>query len=77
MVGSHVGGTELVDKTFGVARLLDDSFLVILTDGSAQFVVVHRRAILSLSPEFSNACGVLNLKDSYKFFGKVKKLIFI
>ena len=41
-----VGMTELVDKSLTSLRLLHDSFLIILTQGSGKFVIVHRWAVL-------------------------------
>lgn len=45
-----VGWTELVDQSFGVVGFLDDVLLVVLTDGTAQFVIVHGGAVLATSP---------------------------
>jgi len=46
--------TKLVDKSLTSFRFLHDSFLVILTKGSGEFVVVHGWTILSFAPQSSN-----------------------
>ena len=56
-------GLELINKPLGVLRLLDDAFLVVLSDGAAQLVVVHGRTVLALAPQFGHATRVLNLED--------------
>lgn len=57
---------ELVDEAFRVGRLLDDSFLVVLSYASRQLVVIHCRSILAFAPKSCNSNGVLNLEYSYK-----------
>ena len=53
--GSDVGGAELVDESLRASRLLDDALLVVLADRPTEFVVVHRRSVLALSPQLSHA----------------------
>ena len=60
-----VGWAELVHQPFGVVRLLDDSFLVVLPNGAAQFIVVHGRPVLPLTPKSSNSDGILDLEDAF------------
>ena len=55
----------MVDEPFRVVRLLDDVFLVILSDGTAEFVVVHGRAVLATSPQECNAGGIFNLENTF------------
>ena len=59
-----VGVAELVDKALRSLGLLHDALLVVLADGSAQLVVVHRRTVLSLAPEPRHAHRVLDLEDA-------------
>jgi len=64
VTGSDVGGAELVDESLRAGRLLDDSLLVVLTDGPTEFVVVHRRSVLALPPQLRHAHRILDLEDS-------------
>jgi hypothetical protein len=58
-----IGLTKLVNQSLRPLGLLHDTLLVILSNRSRQFVVVHGRPVLSLSPQSSNLNGVLNLED--------------
>lgn len=49
-----------------MVRLSDDAFLVILANGSTEFVVVHGWTVLPLAPQFGDMNRVLDLEDSYK-----------
>ena len=60
----HVGRAELVDEPLRTRRLLYDAFLVVLSDRPRQLVVVHRRPILPLPPQFRHANRVLDFEDS-------------
>ena len=62
---NSVLGTELVHKTFGIISLLDDSFLVILSDGATELVVIHGWAVLSLTPKSGNVSRVFYLEDAF------------
>lgn len=56
--------TELVHQPLGVLRLPDDAFLVVLTDGTAQLVVIHRGPVFPAAPEAGYLGGVFNLEDT-------------
>ena len=47
-----------------MAGFLDDAFLVVLPDGTREFVVVHSRAVLASSPQLGHLAGVLDLEDT-------------
>lgn len=57
---------ELVDEALGDVGLADDSFLVVLADGAAQFVVIHGRAVLADAPKPRHLRRVLDLEDSWQ-----------
>mgnify|MGYP007002759056 CR=1 FL=1 len=59
-----IGRTELVDQSLAALRLLHDALLVVLADGPAQLVVVHRRPILPGAPQLRHADAVLDLEDA-------------
>ena len=62
---SHtVLGAELVDQPLRVVCLLDDSLLVVLTDGTAEFVIVHSRTVLAHAPKLGDAGRVFDLEDA-------------
>ena len=55
---------ELVDQTLGHLRFLDDAFLVVLTHGAAELVVVHGRPVLAAAPQLGHFRRVLDLEDA-------------
>lgn len=59
-----VRGAELVDESLRSLRLFHDTFAVILTDGSAELVVVHGRPVFALAPQFRHPDAVLDFEDA-------------
>lgn len=59
-----VGVAELVDQPLRPLCFLHDALLVVLSERSREFVVVHGRAVLPLAPERGNSVGVDNLEDA-------------
>ena len=59
------GLTELVHQPTALRGFLDDSFLVVLAHGAAQFVVVHHRPVLAGAPQGGHFLGVLDLEDAF------------
>jgi len=55
---------ELIDKALTSLGFLHDSFLVILTKGSGEFVVVHGWTVLSFAPESGDLDRINNLEDA-------------
>lgn len=60
------GVHKLVDQALGDVGLPDDPLLVILADGSAQFVVVHGGAVLTDAPQPGHLGRVLNFEDTWE-----------
>jgi len=54
---------ELVNQSLTSLSLLHDPFLVVLPQRPRQLVVVHRRSVLSLSPQSGNLDRVDDLED--------------
>ena len=48
---SQIRQTELVYKSLRRRSLVNDSILVILTNRTRQFVVIHRWTVLTLAPQ--------------------------
>lgn len=59
-------GTELVDQSLRIVSFLDDALLVVLSDGTTEFVVIHGWSVLPLSPKSGYVSRVLNLEDSLR-----------
>lgn len=55
---------ELVDKALTSLGFLHDSFLVVLTKGSGEFVVVHGWTVLSFAPQCGDLDRINNLEDA-------------
>lgn len=55
---------KLVHQSLGHVRLADDAFLVVLTYGAAQLVVVHCRSILPKSPQSGDMSGVFDFENA-------------
>lgn len=55
---------ELIDQALRSLSLFHDSLFVILTDRTAQFVVVHGRPVLASAPESGHANRVLDFEDA-------------
>lgn len=58
---------KLVHQSLRHVRLADDAFLVVLTYGAAQLVVVHCRPILSEPPQSRNVSGVFDFENAFFF----------
>lgn len=56
---------KLIDQTLRTSGLLQDVFLIILTKGSTQFVVVHCWTILPLPPDACEFMRVFDFEDAY------------
>lgn len=56
--------TELINQSLGPFCLFHDSLSVILPNGSAEFVVVHGRAVFPFPPQASNSDRILDLEDA-------------
>lgn len=56
---------KLVDQSLRHVGLADDAFLVVLTYGTAQLVVVHCRSILSLSPQSRHVSRVFDFENTW------------
>ena len=41
-----------------------NSLLVVLANRTAEFVIIHGRAILSISPQFGNTTRIFNFKNT-------------
>lgn len=72
----HVIRAELVDESFRVRRLLDDSFLVVLTYWSRQLVIIHCRSILSLTPQLCDSNWIFDFENTYTKQHKVNAVDF-
>jgi len=59
-----IGMTELIDKSLTPLCFLHDPFLVILTKGSGEFVIVHGWTVLSFAPQSGHLDGINNLEDA-------------
>lgn len=55
---------ELINQPLRHVRLLNDALLVVLPNGAAQFIVVHRWTVFPDPPQFSYVCRVLDFKNS-------------
>ena len=55
---------ELVDQALRAFGLLHDSFLVILSNGAAELVVIHGRPVLALAPKPCDPDGILDFEHS-------------
>ena len=55
---------ELVHQPLRALSLLHDSLLVVLSQRSREFVVIHGRPVLPLSPQGGDTGRVDNLEDS-------------
>lgn len=55
---------ELIDKALTSLGFLHDSFLVVLTKGSGEFVVVHGWTVLSFAPQCGDLDRINNLEDA-------------
>ena len=56
---------ELINQTLRSFGLLHDSLSVILTNGPRQFIVIHGRSILPLSPNMSHPDAVFDLENAF------------
>lgn len=57
--------TELVYQSLGPFCLLHDALLVVLANGSTEFIIIHGRAILPFTPKASDSHGVFDLEYSF------------
>lgn len=55
---------ELINQPLRHVRLLNDALLVVLANGAAQFIVVHRRTVFPDPPQFSDVRWIFNFKNS-------------
>lgn len=55
---------KLVDEPLRALSLLHDALLVVLANGSGQFVVVHGRSVLATTPQQRHADGVFDFEDA-------------
>ena len=55
---------KLIYQSLRTFRLLHDSLLIVLTNGSGQFVIIHGWSILTSTPQFGHSNGVFNFEDT-------------
>ena len=55
---------KLVNKPLGNLRLLHDTLLVVLPDGTAKLVVVHGWSVFTQTPQPGNFNRVFDLEDT-------------
>lgn len=60
----QVASTKLVNQPFGSNRLLYNSFLIILAERSAEFVIIHSWSVLALTPQPSNMSRIFDFENA-------------
>jgi len=67
-ISSHlktIGMTELVDQTLRPLSLFHNTLLIVLAYRATQFVIIHGRPVLTLSPKSGHTYGVLDFENPF------------